>query len=80
MGAIVRPVIAWTRRTNAAFFDFVSRLLEDFNLHRLLPHQSFELPDALLGGPQLTGRHDVLIRRHRRGTPPVDQMLPAPND
>jgi hypothetical protein len=62
------------------FFDFVSRCLEDLDLHRLLAHQSFELADALVCGPELTSGHHVVVRRDGSGAPLIDQLRPTPDD
>jgi hypothetical protein len=73
-GCCVRPA---TRRTNAAFFDFVLGGLEDLDLHGLAAQGALELADALLGGSQGAGRHHRLVRPDGGLAPLGDQVLPA---
>jgi hypothetical protein len=77
--AIFRPVIVWTWCRSAVFFYLLPRRLEDLDLHDLLAERPLELPDPLLGHPQLTRWDDLLVRRHRRSASFAAQALPLPD-
>jgi hypothetical protein len=77
--ATARPVTWTTRRTSAAFFDFVPRRLEDLDLHRLPAQRALQLADALLRGPQLAGRHHLAVGRHCRLAALREELLPSLN-
>jgi hypothetical protein len=62
-----------------AFFDFVARGLEDLDLHRLLAERPFQFANAELRRAELTGGDHIFIRRRRRPTPAIDQVLPPPH-
>src|SRR5262245_26340868 len=58
------------------FFYDLLRGLQDLDLHLLLAQQPFELTDPLMGFPQGTHRHDILVRGDGRRGAGFEASLP----
>ena len=78
--ARLRPVIAWTRRTNAAFFDLVARGVENLHLHRLLAEGPLRSRIRCCAARSSLAGTTSPFAVTADPTPAVDQMLPSPHD